>query len=230
MCWRANYCSPILFKEVKTKMLNFDNIEDLVAYMFENLDNEDNCVSVVANKDLALSIVKELLDYNDIILKYANIDDYEYDKEYIVTLHDDLNSDSWDIAIEQIYNYEKEMYFGTDGYVLFHEDVNSKAMIDMQNNENIELSGHDLFVIGEDVDSDINNEDNTENSDPDTDNEDTDSGYIATVKVSLDTDEVEKLICDMERDMRRKISGMFDWLYRPYPYLYEYRPTPIIFF
>ena len=205
-------------------MLNFDNIEDLVAYMFKNLDNEDNCVSVVANKDLALSIVKELLDYNDVILKYANVDDYEYeyDKEYIVTLHDDVNSDSWDIAIEPIYNYEKEMYLGTDGYVLFHEDVNSKAMIDMQNNENIELSGHDLFVIGEDVDSDINNEDNTENSDPDTDNEDTDSGYIATVKVSLDTDEAEKLIRDMEKNMKRELFGMFDLLYRPY--LYDYYP------
>ena len=227
MCWRVNHCSPILFKEVKTKMLNFDNIEDLVAYMFDKL-GDDESVSVVANKDLALSIVKELLDYNDVILKYANVDDYEYDKEYIVTLHDDINSDSWDIAIEQIYNYEKEMYFGTDGYVLFHEDVNSKVMIDMQNNENIELSGHDLFVIGEDVDSDINNEDNTGNSDPDTDDEDTDSGYIATLKVSLDTDEAEKLIRDMEKDMRRELSGMFDLLYRPY--LYEYRPAPIIFF
>lgn len=210
-------------------MLNFDNIEDLVVNMFEKL-GDDESVSVVADKDLALSVVNELLDYNDVILKYVNIDDYEYDKEYIVTLHDDANSDSWDIAIEPIFNYEKEVYFGTDGFVLFHEDVNSKTMIDMQNNENIELSGHDWFTIGED-DSDVNNDDNIENIDPDTetDDENTGSGYIATVKVNLDTDEAEKFLRDMEKDIRLELSGMFDWLYRPYPYFYEYRPTPIIF-
>lgn len=198
-------------------MVNFDNIEDLVAYMFENLDNEDNCVSVIANKDLALSIVKELLDYSDTILKYANVDDYEYDKEYIVTLYDDVDSDSWDVAIEPIYNYEKEMYFGTDGYVLFHEDVNSKAMIDMQNNENIELTGHDWFTIGED---DIEN-------DTETDDEDSDSEYSVTVKVGLDTNEAEKIIHDMENIMRREFPSMFDLLYRPF--LYDYRPLSIRF-
>ena len=197
-------------------MLNFNNIEDIVAYMFENLDNEDNCVSVIANKDLTLSVVKELLDYNDTILKYANVDDYEYDKEYIVTLHDDVDSDYWDVAIEPIYNYEKEMYFGTDGYVLFHEDVNSKAMIDMQNNENIELAGHDWFTIGED---DIENDIQTD---------DTDSEYSVTVKVGLDTNEAEKIIHDMENIMRREFPGMFDLLYRPH--LYDYRPSPIRFF
>ena len=198
-------------------MLNFDNIEDLVVHMFENLDNEDNCVSVVADKDLALSVVKELLDYNDVILKYANVDDYEYDKEYIVTLHDDVDSDSWDVAIEPIYNYEKEMYFGTDGYVLFHEDVNSKAMIDMQNNENIELAGHDWFTIGED---DIEN-------DTEVDDEDSDSKYSVTIKVGLDTNEAEKIIRDMENIMKREFPGMFDLLYRPH--LYDYRPLPIRF-
>ena len=198
-------------------MLNFDNIEDLVAHMFENLDNEDNCVSVVADKDLALFVVKELLDYNDVILKYANVDDYDYDKEYIVTLHDDLDSYSWDISIEPLYNYEKEMYFGTDGYVLFHEDVNSKAMIDMQNNENIELAGHDWFTIGAD-DIEI-----------DTKVDDEDSEYSVTVKVGLDTNEAEKLIRDMEKYMERDFSDIFDMLYRPY--LYEYhRPLPIRFY
>lgn len=136
-------------------MLNFENIEDLVSYMFEKLDGDDP-VSVVANKDLSISIIQELLEYKNVILKYANVDDYEYDKEYIVTLHDDCDSDSWDVAIEPIYNYEKEMYFGTDGYVLFHEDVNSKVMIDMQNNENVELSGHDWFIIGEDDNEETN--------------------------------------------------------------------------
>lgn len=212
-------------------MLNFENIEDLVDYMFEKLDG-DEPVSVVANKELSVSIIQELLEYKNVILKYANVDDYEYDKEYIVTLHDDCDSDSWNIAIEPIYSYEKEMYFGTDGYVLFHEDVNSKAMLDMQNNENIELSGHDWFTIGEEESEDIAEDDTNEGTDLDADagNEDDseDSGYSVTVKVDLDTEEAEEIIRDMEKNLNRHVSDMFDMLYRPY--LYEYRPHPIRFF
>lgn len=211
-------------------MLNFNNIEDLVSHMFEKLDGDES-VSVVANKELSVSIIQEFLEYKNVILKYANVDDYEYDKEYIVTLHDDCDSDSWAIAIEPIYNYEKEMYFGTDGYVLFHEDVNSKAMLDMQNNENIELSGHDWFTIGEEESDDTDEDDTDEETDLDDDNpedESKDSGYSVTVKVGLDIEEAEDIIHDMEKNLNRHVSDMFDMLYRPY--LYEYRPHPIRFF
>lgn len=207
-------------------MLNFDNIEDLVSYMFEKV-GDDEPVSVVADKDLSLSIVKELLDYTDVILKYVNVDDYEYDKEYIVTLHNNVDSDSWDIAIEPIYNYEKEMYFGTDGYVLFHEDVNSKAMIDIQNNENIELSGHDWFVVGEDVDEDSTDEDEDSDTEVSTKVKEV---YIVNGK-EVDKDTYLKMtekIHDIKSDMNREFSDMFDMLYRPW--LYEYRPRPIRIF
>lgn len=208
-------------------MINFENIEDLVSYMFEQLDG-DNPVSVVANKELSVSIIQELLEYKNVILKYANVDDYEYDKEYIVTLHDDCDSDSWDVTIEPIYNYEKEMYFGTDGYVLFHEDVNSKAMLDMQNNENIELSGHDWFTVGEEEFEDTDEDDvdegtDLDDNDPEYDeDESNDSDYSVTIKVGLDSEEAEDLIRDMRKNFQRELSDMFDMLYRPY--LYEYHP------
>lgn len=212
-------------------MLNFENIEDLVSYMFEKLDGDDP-VSVVANKELSVSIIQELLEYKNVILKYANVDDYEYDKEYIVTLYDDRDSDSWDISIEPIYNYAKEMYFGTDGYVLFHEDVNSKAMLDMQNNENVELSGHDWFTVGEEEESD--NDDGGEDTNADAEStytvngksvdketfdeyvskfahdlvdENTDASddgnYSISVKCNLDAVEALEMIADMERRMTR---------------------------
>lgn len=230
MCWRVYYYSLIFNLRGEIKMLNFENIEDLVSHMFEKLDG-DEPVSVVANKDLAISIMQELLEYKNVILKYANVDDYDYDKEYIVTLHDDYDSDSWDIAIEPIYNYEKEMYFGTDGYVLFHEDANSKAMIDMKNNENIELSGHDWFTIGEEESEDIAEDDTNEETDLDGDNpkdELDDSDYSVTIKVGLDSEEAEEMIRDMEKNLNRHVSNMFDMLYRPY--LYEYHSHPIRFY
>lgn len=110
-------------------MQNFENIEELVAHMFEKSD-DDELVSVVADKDLAVAIMKELLDYDDVILNFANVDTYDYDKEYLVSLYDDTDTDYWYVSIEQIYDDEKEIYFSNGGYVLFHEDVNSKALID----------------------------------------------------------------------------------------------------
>ena len=43
-------------------MLNFENIENLVSHMFDNLDNEDNLVSVIANKQMIIDIMVELLN------------------------------------------------------------------------------------------------------------------------------------------------------------------------
>ena len=120
------------------------------------------------------------------------------------------------------------MYFGTDGYVLFHEDVNSKAMLDMQNNENIELSGHDWFTIGEEELEDTEEDDNGTELDDDHEDDSKDSGYSVTIKVGLDSEETEEMIRDMEKNLNRHVSNMFDMLYRPY--LYEYHPHPIRFF
>lgn len=132
-------------------MQNFRDIEDLVTYMFEKLDGEES-ISVIANKNLAVSVMKELLNCDDIVLDICDINSIDYDREYIISLHDEIDTDYWHVSVEQIYNYEKEKYFGTGGYVLFHEDVNSKALVDMQKNKNIEMSGYDWFVIGENTD------------------------------------------------------------------------------
>lgn len=199
-------------------MLNFESVENLVAHMFEHLCG-DEPVSVIANKDLAVSIVQELFEYDDVILKYANINDWEYDKEYIVTLHDDCDADSWDVSIEPTYNYEKEMYFCTDGYVLFHEDVNSKAMLDMQNNEFMPLDNYDWFIIGEEESEDTDEDDDVET---DLEDESKDSDYSVIIKVGLDSEEAEDLIRDMRKNFQREFYDMFDMLYRPY--LYEYHP------
>lgn len=205
-------------------VLNFENIEDLVSHMFENLDNEDNLVSVIANKQMTTDIMAELLNYKSVILESCEIDyAEEYDREYIVSLFDDVESDYWYVNVEKCYLSEKEKYVATEGYVLFHEDVNSKALIDMQNNEYVSLGEHDWFTVGDPEDSEL--DENTSNE-TETDNED--SEYSVTVTIDLDMNEAEKMIRDMEDNFRKRMSGMFDMLYRPY--LYEYRPQPLRFF
>lgn len=213
-------------------MLNYENIENLVSHMFDNLDNEDNLVSVIANKKMVTDIMVELLNYKNVILESCELDyDEEYDREYIVSLFDDVESDNWHVNVEKCYLVQKDKYVSTDGYILFHEDVNSKAMVDMQNNEYMPLGEHDWFTIGNEELEDINEDDNDVETNLDgTDPEDEldDSEYSITVKVGLDTDEAEKIIRDRRKNFQREVSGMFDMLYRPY--LYEYHPQPLRFY
>ena len=75
-------------------MLNFENIEDLVSHMFANLDNENNLVFVITNKSMTTDIMVELLNYKNVILNSCDIaHEEEYDREYIVSLFDDVESE-----------------------------------------------------------------------------------------------------------------------------------------
>lgn len=200
-------------------MLNFNTIEDLVSHMFECTDNEDNLVSVVADKEMSVEIMKELLNYENVILNSCNIDfNEEYDREYIVSLLDDVDSDNWYVNVEKSYIPDNDKYVSTDGYVLFHEDVNSKAMVDMQNNEFMPLGDHDWFVVGE-ADGEIEHTYKVNGKPVD---KETYDGYVSkfapvsdladkeddlpgndnssiTVKCNLDVYEVLKIIKDIER-------------------------------
>lgn len=209
-------------------MLNFENIENLVSHMFANLDNEDNLVSVIANKKMVTDIMVELLNYKNVILESCELDyDEEYDREYIVSLFNDVESDNWHINVEKCYLSQKDKYVSTDGYILFHEDVNSKAMVDIQNNEYMPLGEHDWFAIDEEESENtdeggLDEEVNLDNADPE--DKSKDSEYSVTVKVNLDTNEAEKMICDMRKNFQRELSDMFGLVYKPYPYLFGYHP------
>lgn len=207
-------------------MLNFEDIEELVDYMFENLDDKDNIISVIANKDMILNIMHELYNYNNVIINTCDIEDkFDYDKEYRLSLYNDVDEENWYVDIIPIYDAIDDRYSASDGFTLFHEDVNSKAMIDMQNNKVFPLEDHDWFTIGEDEYEDTGENAGSDETDLDDDNpkdDSKDSCYSVTVKVGLDTEEAEKMIRDMEKNFQREFSDMFDMLYRPY--LYEYHP------
>lgn len=211
-------------------MINFENVEDLVDYMFENC--EEQTVSVIANKEIVTDILKELLCYEDTQIDICELDtDEEYDREYAVVLYKETDIDKWTFGVEKIYLEDQNKYISTGDYVLFHEDVNSKALIDAQNNEYMPLGEHDWFTIGEEESEYIAEDDTDEETDLDDDNPKDDlddSDYIVTIKVGLDPEEAEEMIRDMNRNLNRHVSDMFDMLYRPY--LYEYRPHPIRFF
>ena len=130
-------------------MLNFKDIDVLLQYMF---DKQNDCAlaSVVADKDLTVEIMKELFTYDDIILDLCEIDNFEYDKEYLISLCNKDDPDFCHVCIEQMYNYETKKYRATDGYVLFYENASSKAQIDVTENEFCDVCGYDWFKLGED--------------------------------------------------------------------------------
>lgn len=205
-------------------MINFENVEELVDCMFENC--EDQTVSVIANKDVVTDILKELLCYKDTDVDICELDsDEEYDREYTVILHKDPNADKWTFGVEKIYLEDQDKYISTGDYVLFHEDVNSKALIDAQNNEYMPLRDHDWFTVGEEESEDTDENDTDKEIDSDDDDHEgdfDDPDYSVIIKVGLDSEEAEDLIRDMQKNFQREFSDMFDMLYRPY--LYEYHP------
>lgn len=157
-------------------MINFENIGDLASQLFQYTDTEEHLVSVVANKEIVTEIMAELLNYEDVVLDSCIIDfDEEYNREYILSLSDDIHSDAWHVSVEKCYNESKDIYYSTEGYVLFHEDVNSKALIDMQRNEFMPLGEHDWFTVGKDEElEDSDDEELSEN-----DIYDSESTYIS---------------------------------------------------
>lgn len=215
MCWRVVSTTLLfLLKEGKILMINFENVEVLVSYMFDCVNTEDP-VTVVVNKDLAIEVMTELLDYNNVALELVDIDSFEYDKEYFVTLlYDEDEEDYWRVSVEKAYNDVREAYFGTDGYVLFHEDINSRILVDIQNNENVEMSGHDWFVIGEDdsfeADDDENNQEDEETIEDSDEN--SNKEYAVTVKCNVNPGDVMTLVHMYEMfDEMNIFRRLFGW-------------------
>ena len=126
-------------------MKNFVDIKDISSYMYKTISKETP-VSIVSNKDLAVKIICQLLENDNTELEFANVN-FDYDKEYIVSLYYEGN-ESYTLSIEEAYDYETDSYFSVDGIVLFHEDVNSKALISMKSNKNTSIK-YDWFTIGE---------------------------------------------------------------------------------
>lgn len=208
-----------------------------IADKFDTLDKENfDDVSVIARPKETKEVFRELvcLGYDLCNITYERIDWDGYEDEYILSLSPE------GIWIEK---FKRENgYIEDESSATYIMDNCSSAVIPYCKSKNLyevsvgdsDDSEYDESVIehiytvnGKSVDKKrfdkyVSKFKETENND----NED--SGYNVTVKVSLDTEEAEEVIRDMERNLNRHVSNMFDMLYRPY--LYEYHPHPIRFF
>ena len=110
-----------------------------------NAVSEDYPVSVVANPLVTMELFKEFMMCDNVELALCDIDNYGYDKEYVITLSDDSEF-GLELSVDKAYYGAKDIYLSTGGLVLFHENVPSKALLDMKGNEYTEFD-YDWFVF-----------------------------------------------------------------------------------
>lgn len=190
----------------------FDDVEELVTYMWDKIVDTNEPVTVIADKDTVVNVMNELLTYEDVSLKDCDIS-IEYDKEYFVSLYRD--GGEWEIYVHPAYNDENNRYYGKSGYVLFHEDINSKALVDMQNNDVAKMSGHDWFIIGEDDSFDTDDEGEIDQEDEETtkdSGDDSNGEYTVTIKSSVDLGDVMTLLHMYEMfDEMNRFRRLLGW-------------------
>lgn len=192
----------------------FDDVEELVTYMIDKVE-EDNPVTVLANKNLVVEIMGEFLSGHNVALNDCDIQP-DYHREYAITL--EFTDDYWKISTYPAYDSDHNKYLGQDGYVLFHEDINSKALVDLQNNAITKISGHDWFIIGEDDsfetdDEEGNNQEYPEDKETTKDSgEDSNAEYTVTVKCNVNPSDVISLVhmYEMFYEMNR-FRRLFGW-------------------
>lgn len=223
------------------EQLQFEDYEELaceIADKFDSINDEFGDISIIAKYDEAKEIIKELLclEYNVASVELHREEFGNYYDEYIVSLNFD---GVWCEKFKRVNGY-----FDDESNVIYIMDNCSSVIIPYCKSKNLyevsvgDTNGseddeeeseteHTYTVNGKTVDKKtfdkyVSKFKETENND----NED--SGYSVTIKVGLDTEEAENIIRDMEKNVNRHVSDMFDMLYRPYPY--EYRPHPIRLF
>ena len=105
----------------------FDSHRDLADYMYEKAyDDENYVVSVLFYED-AIKLMRELVKKDDVKVVAVDVAPVEYngyDKEYYVSLTDDMY-----LAVEPAYSETNERYLATDADILLiHGDANSRIL------------------------------------------------------------------------------------------------------
>lgn len=138
------------------KLIHLEDHDDLINVLFDINEDDMEASNLVANEELAIDIFKEIIEkYPDINVGIADIDTYEYDNIYLVSIDYDPIIHCYTVNIEKGYSETYDNYIMTDGYVLIAEDVTSKYQLAMQKNH---YSNFDIFTFEELDNYDVNEE------------------------------------------------------------------------
>lgn len=216
-------------------------IKEKFNSMEENEYSEYDDISIVAKYYEAKEIIRSLLnlgfDLCNIIFELPDWDGY--DDEYIVSLSSEgiwcekfkredgyFTNDTYITYVMD--NCSSVVFKYTDSEEIYEVCVCDDSADENLNNDEENETGNSYTVNSKSVDREIFNEyvsqfapdlvdGDTDVDDEDTENKFVDSGYSVIIKFGLDTDEVEKIICDMRKDFQRNLSDMFGIPYHPLP-------------
>lgn len=128
------------------KILNFNELEDFESALFDQLEQHDR-VNLVADFDTIWEVAQDISMELDGKPDYINMDSYEYDKEYSLEVYKDDGQVCY--AIDQIYDYDSEKYYGMDGVTFVDHEVSPKYIQDVEANKMIKDFVPVLYSIGE---------------------------------------------------------------------------------
>ena len=115
---------------MKSKDINFEYIEELVDYVFDKVENdEDNFVTVIAKFDEAKEILKNTMTYDDVNFESLQIESPimdDYCDEFVLSFW--MNDGVLEIGCEKLKNEEGE-YTNPCGDVVFLFDNCSSKII-----------------------------------------------------------------------------------------------------
>ena len=223
------------------EIVSFDDISDVydtIGIELMSLEDENDYIAVYGKVDLIKELFTTMISdgYEFGYADFDTLDEMQKDMIYMMFIRGNCV-----ISVEPAYSRNGIVMEHDVKVALFYMDDCKQDIIDYCVNRDMEVTLFDFesndceeesetetyTVNGKPVDKETFDEYVSKFKDTKNDMED-DSGYSLTVKVGLDTDEAEEMIRDMERNLNRHVSDMFDMLYRPY--LYEYRPMPIRFY
>lgn len=126
---------------MKSKDINFEYIEELVDYVVNEVENdEDKFVTVIAKFDEAKEILKELMTYDDVNFESLQIESPimdNYFDEFVLSLW--MNDGVLEIGCEKLKNEDGE-YINPCGDVVFLFDDCSSKIIPL-------CDGSDLYFV-----------------------------------------------------------------------------------
>lgn len=117
------------------KILKLDGIEELECVIMDNL-SYGHPVSVVSDMETIWKIGSHLSREYGFSIGIVEIDNFEYDKEYIISVNE--NDDGFSFDITQAYNYDSDRYYGIVGITLVDFKVDDQFIKDVQEDKYID--------------------------------------------------------------------------------------------
>jgi len=112
------------------------------------ISNNLDCVSVVADGDIAKKLLYHAINDDDYNIGQVDLDRYNYGDAYIITLDLDTESEREVVVVKAMDERDKYLATGTDTFIQNNLPCKDKYIEDVKNNKYIDGFDPKFFTIG----------------------------------------------------------------------------------